>query len=724
MGFRRIFGHGVRFVSELRVQPLVDDEPWEEGLSVEFFCESDLAWAIPVLLCCHAHAGIQARGPHTKAFSNAMEAIRKARLFWADNLEIGTWEEDRCVPVTKIDGVWLAKSFTLLATHQAREKIGALAEAFSSMLDRADLEVPLKLAFSKLDGHDEPTREIIESALKELKIDPEHIAEIEQLWLGDLGWSIRLLIPILMALHPQSDLSGLAEISTEDALKQFLLGFNLSPLNLSQALSIVRKSNGFYNLGLSLYESFGDTFQLEKWNLAMKLAGESPIKNHEASEQFQDNMDSAQVPLRSIVRKIIKDNKDIGVYTDLIEQLESLSVPEDQQNLYWDLNFHQTMEIIKPLFVSWEAPPEAIEAITTTQNIAELIKKLEVLDLEPNLDPVEIYAKNRARCLIIIQIIQKAGIIWCYRNDAPLSFWDRDTTDHLEIFDDYLESDGYLDVLSDEMIFSISKNLPYDEQMKPFWDVLSESNNIANFLESVDIKSEDIDNAEKKLEEIKNKAKKQKRIVNVCGKNFDNTEDNLSQLFSHIEDEIQDNALPDLDLADMAKLNEIKQKKSIKLEKSTKKRRSKPKGRMTQTMKNLVGLAGEIHAYRVLRKKYGPTIVNPSSWVSENSTFKFPNNSVADDYGCDFKIRYNKKTFFIEVKATQGDEEVFELGISEIKRAVEVANRRKKKYIIFHITDALSNSPKFQFLPNPYDRKYSKSYRIFNAGLKIQYQKK
>lgn len=144
---------------------------------------------------------------------------------------------------------------------------------------------------------------------------------------------------------------------------------------------------------------------------------------------------------------------------------------------------------------------------------------------------------------------------------------------------------------------------------------------------------------------------------------------------------------------------------------------------MSQAMKNLVGLAGEIHAYRVLRKKYGSTIVNPSSWISENSTFKFPGNSVSDDYGCDFKIKHSKKTYFIEVKATQGDEEVFELGLSEIRRAVEVANRRKEKFIIFHITDALSDSPKFRFLPNPYDKKYSKLYRIFNAGLKIQYQK-
>ena len=723
MGFKRVFGRGIRLISDLKVQPLVDGEPWEETQRGDSFCEGELAWIIPVLMCCHAHAGIQDRGPHTKTFSDAMDTIRKARLFWADILEVGIWEEDQYVPVNKIDGVWLAKSTTLLATRKARERLSSLGEAFSSMMNRADLEVPLKLVLSKLDGQNEPGHEIIEGALKELKIGSEYLAEIEQLWLGDLGWAIRLLRPLLLALHPEADLSILTEITSEDALKQFLTIFDLSPLNQSQALSIVRKSNGVINLGLSLYESFGDTFQLDKWNLAMKRAGETQAKNQEADEQFQDHMDSAQVPLRSIVRKLLKDNKEIGTYTDLIEQLESLEVPDNYQNLYWDVTFQQTMVACKPLLVSWQAPHRVIESITTAQNVDELVTKLEVLNFESTVDPFEILATNRASCLKTLQTIQKTGIIWCLRKGVSFSFWDSNAMDFPESIQASIENEGYLDIWNDGKVFAISKRLPHDEEMKPFWDALDKADNLSNFLISMDIKDEDLGSVEKKLEEIENEAEKTKRVVNVCGKYFDNTEDNLSQLFNHIEGEIDDDFLPDIDLTDITKLNEMKEKPKKKAGWSKKERRLKPKGRMSQVMKNLVGLAGEIHAYRVLRKKYGSTIVNSSSWISENSTFKFPGNSVSDDHGCDFKIKHNKKTYFIEVKATQGDEEVFKLGISEIRRAVEVANRRKEKFIIFHITDALSDSPKFRFLPNPYDKKYSKMYRIFKAQLKIKYQK-
>lgn len=725
MGFKWVFDRGIRFISDLKVQPLVDGEPWEETPRGDFFCEGELAWIIPVLMCCHAHAGNQARGSHTKAFSNAMDTIRKARLFWVDNLEVGIWKEDRYVPVTKIDAVWLAKSSTIIATHKAREKLSSLGEAFSSMMDRADLEMPLKLALSKLDDQEETAREItIEGALKELKIGLEHLAEIEQLWLGDLGWAIRLLRPLFLVLHPEADLSILTEITSENALKQFLSNFDLSPLNQSQSLSIVRESKGFIDLGLSLHENFGDTFQLDKWNLAMKRAGETPAKNYEATEQFQDHMDSAQVPLRSMVRKLLKENKEIGNYTDLIEQLESLEVPDNYQDLYWDVTFQQMMVVVKPLLVSWQAPLQGIESIASAQDVDELVTKLEVLNFEPTVDPLEIFTTNRASCLKTLQTIQKTGIIWCLRNVVSFSFWDRNATDLLEFIEASLEKEGYLEIWNDGKVYTISKSLPHDEEMKPFWDALDNSDNLSNFLISIDIKDEDLGSVEKEIEKIKNMAEKTKRVISVCGKDFDNTEDNLSQLFNHIEGEIHDDSLPDIDLTDIAILNEIKEKTKKRAGSSKKERRSKPKGRMSQAMKNLVGLTGEIHAYRVLRKKYGSSIVNPSNWISENSTFKFPGNSVSDDYGCDFRIKHNKKTYFIEVKATQGDEEVFNLGLSEIKRAVEVANRHKEKFIIFHITEALSYSPKFRFLPNPYDKKYSKLYQIFNAGLKIRYQKR
>ena len=259
--------------------------------------------------------------------------------------------------------------------------------------------------------------------------------------------------------------------------------------------------------------------------------------------------------------------------------------------------------------------------------------------------------------------------------------------------------------------------------MKPFWDALDNSDKLSDLLISINIKEEELKRVEGTLEEIKNRSEKRKRVVSVCGKDFDNTEENLPQLFNHIEGEISADSLPDINFEDIASLNEIREKGKKNTGEVKKERRLKPRGRTSQAMKNLVGLAGEILAYRILRKKYGTIIVNPSCWISENSIFKFPGNSVSDRYGCDFKIKHHKKTYFIEVKATQSDDEIFEMGPSEIEKAIEVVKRRREEFLILHVTEVLSETPKFRLLPNPYEKKYSKMYKFFNSGLKIQYKK-
>ena len=86
-------------------------------------------------------------------------------------------------------------------------------------------------------------------------------------------------------------------------------------------------------------------------------------------------------------------------------------------------------------------------------------------------------------------------------------------------------------------------------------------------------------------------------------------------------------------------------------------------------------------------------------------------------------MNHRGKTYHIEVKATEGNEESFELGVTEIRHAVKVANKKNLRFVILHITKALSSEPEYHFLPNPYDRQYQKSYDIENAGLRIRYRK-
>jgi len=76
----------------------------------------------------------------------------------------------------------------------------------------------------------------------------------------------------------------------------------------------------------------------------------------------------------------------------------------------------------------------------------------------------------------------------------------------------------------------------------------------------------------------------------------------------------------------------------------------------------------------------------------------------------------------LEVKATQGEDEAFELGSSEVELAIDSADRRKKEFIIMHVLNALSGTPNIRLLPNPYDKKHRTKYNFEEAGLRVRYE--
>lgn len=720
--FRNAYGRGLRLASELKMQPLVGGEPWE-GDTGEPISISELKWLMPVVLSVFAFSGGQAKGTQTKSFSKAIGSLRGTKICWVDSLEAGLWQEDEVIATTPVFALWLPKRSILLSLKGNKKKLSHLSEAFGAIMGRSDLDIRFKLVLGKLEEHPEPTREEICEALKQLKISESHLAEVEQLWLGDLAWTIRLLKPMLLILNSEARLGPIAEINSEEELKHYLENQNLGPLKTDDALSITRNCDGFSTLGTKLFDTVGIEFQLDCWNQALTRLDELPVRNEDAVEQFKDHLATAHVPLRAILRRILRDNPGMELFNTLADQLDNVSCPDEYAKNYWIVEFGSVMQLVKPLFITWQASSEELKAIYLSKSAEDLIERLEKLELEPTLDPLEIYAQNRNRCLALLQMVQQAAIIWCLRIQLQTVNWEKETDELLAQINDTLDREGFIDLWSDTKSFSALKRLSRDDAHKVFWDEFDASSNFGDFLNLLSISSDDLKQAKGKLERYKEKVREKKRMVTLCGKDFDSSEDNFEQLWNHIVDGIDEKDLPEVSFDRLADLKEVSPGKGRQRNGNGKKRRLKPKGRINQAMKNLIGLAGEIHAYRVLLKTYGPRVMNPSCWISENSLRKFPQNTVDDDFGCDFVIHHKRKAFYIEVKATEGEEEVFELGLSQIRRSIEVANKRNAKFLILHITKALSTEPEFQFLPNPYDRQYQRSYDIRNAGLKIRYKK-
>lgn len=201
-----------------------------------------------------------------------------------------------------------------------------------------------------------------------------------------------------------------------------------------------------------------------------------------------------------------------------------------------------------------------------------------------------------------------------------------------------------------------------------------------------------------------------------------NTEDSLKNLWDHIALRVSDSNLPEIRLSDPVQLSDVPRKR--RGPDSARQRVTKSgghKGRQSKAMTDLIGLAGEIHAYRTLQRMYGIDEIGPSCWISDNSCYRYPENTTNDGYGCDFVVRNDGRTYYVEVKATQGDDASFELRASEVELAIEKAGKRKEVFLVLHVIDALSERPRCRILPNPYDSRHKSKYQFEEAGLRVRY---
>ncbi len=119
-----------------------------------------------------------------------------------------------------------------------------------------------------------------------------------------------------------------------------------------------------------------------------------------------------------------------------------------------------------------------------------------------------------------------------------------------------------------------------------------------------------------------------------------------------------------------------------------------------------MGVVGEIYAYHFLREKFGHDAVTLDAWVSEIRLEVQPPvagelNDASDDCGFDFRFSHRDKRWHVEVKATMGDDQQFDLGISEIKAANSLAQAQDKPWRILRVRNALGQ-PEFDWLPNPF----------------------
>lgn len=64
------------------------------------------------------------------------------------------------------------------------------------------------------------------------------------------------------------------------------------------------------------------------------------------------------------------------------------------------------------------------------------------------------------------------------------------------------------------------------------------------------------------------------------------------------------------------------------------------------------------------------------------------------------------------------------MGITEIQTASRLAGNKTELWRILRVRDVFSASPKFDWLPNPFEAEHRGLYRIDQSGARVKYTRK
>ena len=134
------------------------------------------------------------------------------------------------------------------------------------------------------------------------------------------------------------------------------------------------------------------------------------------------------------------------------------------------------------------------------------------------------------------------------------------------------------------------------------------------------------------------------------------------------------------------------------------------------------GVRGCVPGSATLPASCRKAIVNLSLGVTHVE--RFGQQLDDDSYGYDFRFTHRRTRLHVEVKATAGDKTQFDLGISEIGAATRLARGRGGRWRILRVRQALSSSPEFDWLPNPFQEGFKQHFRLHKGGMRVSYRRK
>lgn len=721
--YQRKLPSAVRALSTLRVEVLSGDSPWRPSERARGLLSSPMHWLIPFALAISAFTGDGAHGTSNEEFRSKLTRLRNVQIDDVARLGLRITGYDRLVGPRPAAATWDASSRALLYDSEKERWLEALAGPLAQLLGRAELVMPLRLALSKMEQTEVQSDEGMRPALAAVMISVSQFAEVRQHCIGDHAWICDRLRPVLALLAPHAARDQLNRAENDEELAALLTGLLPVGVPVAELLALARKQPDDYAMGLAIFELIKALAELNAWNEALTRIGPpyTCVANPEAHAQFKTHCQAARTTVRAVVRRMCRLDPELS-YRTLVQALDSPTPPPNLATEHWRVPFRvAVLALVEKLDLG--PLSEAVrDALTRSDTREELVAALTRADpsIEPTCDPIELHADNVEACRRVCGDLQLIAIAWCTRVKAPIGRFGDGIPSLLAPLKLRLDrGEGFLERWTDERILkSLASVLPRETAHAELLAAIAQSEAIVLVREKLALSDEELSAAAELAQVAEQKRRQARRTHDVCGRPFEVGPDKLGALWEHLDRCLKDDQLPVIDPLQMARLSgewgERSRKRGGGRGSSQIPRRPSPE------LVDVIGLTGEVFAYRMLKRRFGDGAVSPSAWISKYSQHRFPDNDVNDSAGYDFRVVDADVTWLIEVKSTTGDEPTFELGLSEVRTASDLAEGQR--FCVLHIQRVLSTAPRARFLPNPFSPEGEGCYRLERSGMYVGYK--
>ena len=146
---------------------------------------------------------------------------------------------------------------------------------------------------------------------------------------------------------------------------------------------------------------------------------------------------------------------------------------------------------------------------------------------------------------------------------------------------------------------------------------------------------------------------------------------------------------------------------------------------MPQAKRDMIGRLGELIVYHWLKERFPDQDID-AAWVSKNGNEQLGRSQGSDDLGFDFRVEYRRQTWHIEVKASVGDQQRFEMGETEVRAARDAARPRSNtRYVIVYVANPHNPAnARIDVLPNPMSPEADGVLDLLGEGVRFGFKRR